>query len=63
VVEYVETNRSKGKGTIDIVAGGMTGKKKSKPAAEIVKPFSEAGATWWAEFEPTLERIRQGPPA
>jgi hypothetical protein len=62
IAQYVAENRPAGKGPIEIVSGGSTGRKKSKRASEIVKPFSKAGATWWVEFEPTLERIRQGPP-
>jgi len=27
-----------------------------------VRPFIDAGATWWVEPDPPLERIRQGPP-
>jgi alkanesulfonate monooxygenase SsuD/methylene tetrahydromethanopterin reductase-like flavin-dependent oxidoreductase (luciferase family) len=62
VVDYVAANRPAGKGPLEIICGGSTGGKKSKSASEIVKPFGEAGATWWLEFEPTLARIRQGPP-
>jgi len=36
--------------------------KKSKRASEVVRPFIDAGATWWVEPDPPLERIRQGPP-
>jgi len=28
----------------------------------VVRPFIDAGATWWVEPDPRLERIRQGPP-
>jgi hypothetical protein len=39
-------------------------------AAAIVRPFAEAGATWWLEamweepngWEDLLARVRQGPP-
>lgn len=62
IAEYAAKNRGASKGPIEIVSGGSTGGKKSKRASEIVKPFGEAGATWWVEFEPTLDRIRQGPP-
>lgn len=60
--EYAAANRPAGRKPIDIVAGGLTGRKKSERASELVKPFSKAGATWWVEYEPTLKRIRQGPP-
>lgn len=62
IAEYAAENRPPGRKPIDIVAGGLTGRKKAERASELVKPFSEAGATWWVEFEPTLQRIRQGPP-
>ena len=62
IAEYAAENRPGSKGPIEIVTGGSTGAKRSKRASEIVKPFTKAGATWWVEFEPTLERIRQGPP-
>ena len=62
IVEYATENRPARKGPIEIISGGLTAAKKSKRASEIVKPFAEAGATWWLEFEPSLARIRQGPP-
>jgi alkanesulfonate monooxygenase SsuD/methylene tetrahydromethanopterin reductase-like flavin-dependent oxidoreductase (luciferase family) len=62
IVEYAAQHRPVSKGPIDIISGGSTGGKESRRAAEVVKPFGEAGATWWVEFEPDLERIRQGPP-
>lgn len=58
---YVAANRSD-KDPFDVICSGSTAGKKSKRAPEIVRPFVEAGATWWVEFDPTLERIRQGPP-
>jgi alkanesulfonate monooxygenase SsuD/methylene tetrahydromethanopterin reductase-like flavin-dependent oxidoreductase (luciferase family) len=52
----------------DIIAGGVSPGRNKKRAIEKVRPFSEAGATWWAESDwaadakKTLARIRQGPP-
>jgi alkanesulfonate monooxygenase SsuD/methylene tetrahydromethanopterin reductase-like flavin-dependent oxidoreductase (luciferase family) len=51
----------------DILAGMSTSGKSRKRALEIVRPFAEAGATWWVEevwaAEPKLlARIKQGPP-
>ena len=51
----------------DILAGGSTLGKSRKKAAEIVRPYIEAGATWWVEEiwageEKVRSRIRQGPP-
>jgi alkanesulfonate monooxygenase SsuD/methylene tetrahydromethanopterin reductase-like flavin-dependent oxidoreductase (luciferase family) len=51
----------------DILAGGATLGKSRKRAAEIVRPYLEAGATWWVEEvwgseDKVRARIRQGPP-
>ena len=51
----------------DILAGGATLGKSRKRAAEIVRPYIEAGATWWVEEMWSSEdkvraRVRQGPP-
>ena len=51
----------------DIVVEGATDPER---AAETVRPFAEAGATWWLESmweepngpEELRERIRSGPP-
>ena len=70
---YVAENRN-GQGTFDVITGGssMTSKgagKKGKRPAEIVRPFAEAGATWWIEGDmeantvaKCFDRVRQGPP-
>ena len=62
IVEYAAQNRPAGKGPLEIVCGGSTGGKKASRASEVVKPFADAGATWWVESDPALARIRQGPP-
>lgn len=54
----------------DIVMEGETPGDDPAKAAEIVRPFAEAGATWWNEsrwgamndVELVRARIRQGPP-
>jgi hypothetical protein len=52
----------------DIVVGGRTPGGNSKKAVNTVRPFAEAGATWWLESLMTLSvdklraRIKQGPP-
>ena len=51
----------------DIVVGGTTAVGNRKRAAETVRPFAEAGATWWLESQMTSwdklrKRIKQGPP-
>ncbi len=35
---------------------------KNQDASEIVKRFAEAGATWWLEFEPTLDVFARARP-
>jgi hypothetical protein len=56
----------------DIVAGGQTPAKSRKRALETVRPYIDAGATWWIEsvwsadpskgVEKARARIKQGPP-
>lgn len=52
----------------DIISSGASPGRNKKSAIEKVRPFAEAGATWWAESDwsasakKTLARIRQGPP-
>jgi hypothetical protein len=63
---YVEKHRSK-KTPFDIIAGGQTSGGKRNRALEVVRPFEEAGATWWLEsvwgaMEKVRKRIKQGPP-
>lgn len=64
---YVEEHRQAAT-PFDILAGGSTPSKSRKRAIEIVRPFIEAGATWWLEENWTASaakvraRIQQGPP-
>ena len=65
--KHVDENRTE-KGAFDIVAGGSTPGEKPKKAADIVRPFIEAGATWWIESVWSMDpnkgrkRLNQGPP-
>lgn len=57
-------------GTFDIVWEGQTPGEDSETAASMVRPYAQAGATWWIEApwtppnapEDLRRRIRQGPP-
>lgn len=48
----------------DLIAGGSTPGNQRKQILEKVKPYAEAGATWWIEEEWTdsAPRIKAGPP-
>ena len=66
--QYVYENRTE-PGPYDIVVDGTTPGDDAAAAAAVVRPFAEAGATWWLEAEwdaDDLEmvhaRLRQGPP-
>jgi alkanesulfonate monooxygenase SsuD/methylene tetrahydromethanopterin reductase-like flavin-dependent oxidoreductase (luciferase family) len=66
---YADENRA-GETPFDIVWEGETPGDDPEQAASIVRPFAEAGTTWWMEspWTPPSEpddlraRIRQGPP-
>jgi len=68
LLEYIGKHRED-TGPFDVVAGGST-PGNPREGAEIVRPWVEAGATWWSEdingwrgsLEEMRERIRQGPP-
>jgi alkanesulfonate monooxygenase SsuD/methylene tetrahydromethanopterin reductase-like flavin-dependent oxidoreductase (luciferase family) len=67
--DYVEENRGAGT-AFDIVWEGQTPGDDPGRAAEVVRPFAEAGATWWIESpwlppnepEDLRRRIEDGPP-
>jgi alkanesulfonate monooxygenase SsuD/methylene tetrahydromethanopterin reductase-like flavin-dependent oxidoreductase (luciferase family) len=67
IKSYVEENRSPGT-PFEIVWEGQTPGDDPERAAEVVRSWEEAGATWWLEsnwsdgVETLRERIRQGPP-
>ena len=53
----------------DIVVEGQTPGDDPAGAAEVLRPWQEAGATWWIEslwdapdLETVARRLRQGPP-
>jgi len=53
----------------DIVVDGQTSGDDPAKAAGVIRPWEEAGATWWIEtmweqppMEDVMRRIRQGPP-
>ncbi|MCA9947500.1 MAG: hypothetical protein KC449_28670, partial [Anaerolineales bacterium] len=57
----------------DIVVEGETPGENPEEAADVVRPFIQAGATWWLETrwqvprtaegkQMVAERVRQGPP-
>jgi hypothetical protein len=64
---FVDKHRSPS-APFDIVAGGTTPGGNRKRAATTVRPFAEAGATWWLEslmtssWDKLRKRIKQGPP-
>ena len=68
--EYVEENRVTD-GAFDIVWEGTTPGDDPEQAASVVRPYAEAGITWWIESmwsapnepEDLRARIRQGPPS
>jgi alkanesulfonate monooxygenase SsuD/methylene tetrahydromethanopterin reductase-like flavin-dependent oxidoreductase (luciferase family) len=67
--EYVEENREAA-GDYDIVWEGMTPGDDPARAAETVRPYAEAGVTWWIESmwtppngpDDLRRRIEAGPP-
>jgi hypothetical protein len=69
IKDYVEENRA-GDGNFDIVWEGQTPGDDPGRSASIVRPYAEAGTTWWIEspWTPPNEpedlrvRVRQGPP-
>jgi alkanesulfonate monooxygenase SsuD/methylene tetrahydromethanopterin reductase-like flavin-dependent oxidoreductase (luciferase family) len=65
---YLEEHRSQS-APFDIVQEGETPGEDRERAREIVRPYAEAGATWWTEsrwsfppIEDLRRRIQQGPP-
>lgn len=66
---FIEANRSETT-PFDIILEGQTPGDNPQTAAQIVKGWAAAGATWWLEAmwqtpeaDEVLERIRQGPPS
>jgi alkanesulfonate monooxygenase SsuD/methylene tetrahydromethanopterin reductase-like flavin-dependent oxidoreductase (luciferase family) len=68
IAAHVAANRTETT-PFDIVAEGATPGNKPKKAAEIIRGWAEAGATWWIEAlwnadspEAVRRRVEQGPP-
>lgn len=77
-VAFVREQRGDNPAPFDVLHRGITPGDDPARAVEIVAPFAEAGATWWAEaihpqrfgvdwggewpLDALRERIRQGPP-
>ena len=66
---YVQSQRT-GSAPFDILAAGQTSGKDRARDSATVRPFAEAGATWWQEgfdtrhsIEQVRARIHLGPPA
>jgi alkanesulfonate monooxygenase SsuD/methylene tetrahydromethanopterin reductase-like flavin-dependent oxidoreductase (luciferase family) len=67
VAQYID-EKHPGENKFDIVVEGTTPINNPSKAKESIKPFEEAGATWWIEsmwdqesLDPVLERLREGP--
>ena len=67
IATYAERRRTAGSGPFDIVVQGAS--PANPAAAEVVRPWSDAGATWWIEaawehatVESLRARLRAGPP-
>ena len=66
IKQYIDQNRGE-PGPFDLVASGMTSAESRKKAIEEVRPYAEAGATWWTENiwspepETALKRVKAGP--
>jgi hypothetical protein len=65
---YVTEHR-KGQGSFDVITGGSSVGKKTQRSGDIVRPYVDAGATWWIEgdmaadtVQKCFDRVRKGPP-
>ena len=72
MVDWLRENRADA-APFDVIVEGVTPGDDAIKAADLVRPYAEAGATWWIEAmwatidqpdgaEKVLARIRQGPP-
>jgi alkanesulfonate monooxygenase SsuD/methylene tetrahydromethanopterin reductase-like flavin-dependent oxidoreductase (luciferase family) len=67
---YADRQRGPGAGLYDIVVENATPAGDPRVGAEIVRPYAEAGATWWIEspweygddHQAVVSRIEAGPP-
>jgi alkanesulfonate monooxygenase SsuD/methylene tetrahydromethanopterin reductase-like flavin-dependent oxidoreductase (luciferase family) len=70
IIRFVSQYRNAAADPFDVIAAGATSSADTSKAAAHVKPFGEAGATWWLEWvddqrgslEEMRERVRGGPP-
>lgn len=69
IKNFIEEHRSL-KSPFDIIIEGETPGNDSELASSIVRPYAEAGATWWIEsiwsspdLSQVLNRVKQGPPS
>jgi alkanesulfonate monooxygenase SsuD/methylene tetrahydromethanopterin reductase-like flavin-dependent oxidoreductase (luciferase family) len=67
--EFIEQRRAPDAAPLDVIVEGTTPGDNRAAGAEIVRPWAEAGATWWLEADWSMPghdaiqaRIRQGPP-
>ncbi|HET8524693.1 MAG TPA: LLM class flavin-dependent oxidoreductase, partial [Thermomicrobiales bacterium] len=65
---YIVTHRKQST-PFDIIVEGRTPGDDPAEAEAIIRPWVDAGATWWLEamwdapsIEPVRQRVRQGPP-
>jgi hypothetical protein len=65
---YVAEHRTE-RGAFDIITGGSSVAEKTQRPVDIVRPYADAGATWWIEgdmaadtVQKCFDRVRQGPP-
>jgi alkanesulfonate monooxygenase SsuD/methylene tetrahydromethanopterin reductase-like flavin-dependent oxidoreductase (luciferase family) len=67
---FADAERGPDAGPYDIVVEGVSAGDDPQAAVAAVRPYADAGATWWIEspwdygddHERVLERIRAGPP-
>jgi len=69
IKDYIQENRSKNV-PFDIIVEGKSPGDDPEVSMSIIKPFAEAGATWWIEsnwttknLELLFKRVKQGPPS
>jgi hypothetical protein len=70
--KFIDANR-RATTPFDIVVEGKTSGADLEEASQVIKSWTDAGATWWIEamwdaldqsdrLTPVLTRIKQGPP-
>lgn len=66
MIDYIHVYRCEDAGTFEVAFAGKT-PTDPQTSAEVVRPYAEAGVTWWLEgiwdsLDKTTKRIRSGPP-